>query len=550
MKFQINKEQIQQYFHLPLEEAAIKLGCCSSVLKRTCRQLGIKRWPYRRMKSLSKRQNQLQQQLTTLHDQYMKSRKQLEDVEGEMDVIIKEELSGIAEGATVIIDDANIDVDPTLDYDQNDIININTASSSTGNPTTFNFNNNFEIMLIPSSSTSSTSSPPSSSTLASSSSVSSLPNHHVHTSSSYVSPQQQQPSKPVISPSQQHVIRDVELNMQHNNNSNMDMMMPIHNASSNSFTAPSTSFNNNLHRTMCESNNGDPISMTTNMHISPQQQQVGHQQHANNLCNTSLHESFDHAFGNVVNNNQFMQSSHVDANKHSCNGISNTASSSSSGWNNEKSELDTSQYNNLDNEHSFDASVHESINTADYTTRGRGGYSFPNHKHDSSRSPSSNYAMQHVEPCFRPLISTLDGVNVNAALTNDRGVLMWFSKGLMETLPSYFNTKAVNKDYTKDDTFKGSTIDVYESFYRRRATHGTIRMIQCFFERYVVVDSHGVMLDHYSAHPSAGSHYMWYLHVRKETDFSLISSYFNPSDRNKALQFGVPYTFELEDDNK
>jgi hypothetical protein len=51
MKYTLTKDEIAQYFHLPLEDAAKKIGVCSSVLKRSCRQYGIRRWPYRKVSS-------------------------------------------------------------------------------------------------------------------------------------------------------------------------------------------------------------------------------------------------------------------------------------------------------------------------------------------------------------------------------------------------------------------------------------------------------------------------------------------------------------------
>eukprot|EP00850_Spirogloea_muscicola_P025932 SM004872S16483 [mRNA] locus=s4872:96:631:+ [translate_table: standard] len=46
-------EQVSPYFHLPIEEAARELGVCSSALKRRCRRLGIKRWPFRKVRSMT-----------------------------------------------------------------------------------------------------------------------------------------------------------------------------------------------------------------------------------------------------------------------------------------------------------------------------------------------------------------------------------------------------------------------------------------------------------------------------------------------------------------
>mmetsp|Transcript_19058 Transcript_19058/g.36713 ORF Transcript_19058/g.36713 Transcript_19058/m.36713 type:complete len:418 (+) Transcript_19058:477-1730(+) len=39
-------------FHLPINEVARKLGLCVTVLKQRCREYGIKRWPYRKVRKL------------------------------------------------------------------------------------------------------------------------------------------------------------------------------------------------------------------------------------------------------------------------------------------------------------------------------------------------------------------------------------------------------------------------------------------------------------------------------------------------------------------
>ncbi|GBG71457.1 hypothetical protein CBR_g8875 [Chara braunii] len=44
-------EEVSPYFHLPIETAAKELGVCSSALKRRCRRLGIKRWPFRKLRA-------------------------------------------------------------------------------------------------------------------------------------------------------------------------------------------------------------------------------------------------------------------------------------------------------------------------------------------------------------------------------------------------------------------------------------------------------------------------------------------------------------------
>lgn len=43
-------EELQENFHLPINEVACKLGVCVTVLKQQCRELGIIRWPYRKVR--------------------------------------------------------------------------------------------------------------------------------------------------------------------------------------------------------------------------------------------------------------------------------------------------------------------------------------------------------------------------------------------------------------------------------------------------------------------------------------------------------------------
>ncbi|PWA81532.1 hypothetical protein CTI12_AA185950 [Artemisia annua] len=50
---EFSKEQIAKYFHLLVLQAANELKVGLTVLKRRCRELGFKRWPQRKLKSLS-----------------------------------------------------------------------------------------------------------------------------------------------------------------------------------------------------------------------------------------------------------------------------------------------------------------------------------------------------------------------------------------------------------------------------------------------------------------------------------------------------------------
>lgn len=47
-------ENLKKYFDMPINRAALELDCCISVLKKRCREVGIDRWPYRKILSLNK----------------------------------------------------------------------------------------------------------------------------------------------------------------------------------------------------------------------------------------------------------------------------------------------------------------------------------------------------------------------------------------------------------------------------------------------------------------------------------------------------------------
>jgi len=57
------REDLAKYFHLPINGAAREIGVCATVLKKICRKNGIPRWPHRKIKSINKMIETLQQSL-------------------------------------------------------------------------------------------------------------------------------------------------------------------------------------------------------------------------------------------------------------------------------------------------------------------------------------------------------------------------------------------------------------------------------------------------------------------------------------------------------
>ena len=51
----VSIDELSQYLHLPEKAVAKELGICLTSLKKLCRQHGITRWPYRKLKSLDKK---------------------------------------------------------------------------------------------------------------------------------------------------------------------------------------------------------------------------------------------------------------------------------------------------------------------------------------------------------------------------------------------------------------------------------------------------------------------------------------------------------------
>ena len=60
MSKNISLENVRPLFHRPLAEAAQHFGICTTLFKKVCRRLHIKKWPYRQINSLVNRMNTLE----------------------------------------------------------------------------------------------------------------------------------------------------------------------------------------------------------------------------------------------------------------------------------------------------------------------------------------------------------------------------------------------------------------------------------------------------------------------------------------------------------
>jgi len=49
---ELSFQEISQYFHLPISQAAKELKVCETLLKKICRVNSIKRWPHRKIRSI------------------------------------------------------------------------------------------------------------------------------------------------------------------------------------------------------------------------------------------------------------------------------------------------------------------------------------------------------------------------------------------------------------------------------------------------------------------------------------------------------------------
>jgi hypothetical protein len=90
----ITREDLASCFHMPSEQACRKLGIGLTVLKRQCRKFGIKRWPFRKIKSLDRLINNVSQGLVPSEGGRVpiKSVEELEEQKRQMEVCAIDDL--------------------------------------------------------------------------------------------------------------------------------------------------------------------------------------------------------------------------------------------------------------------------------------------------------------------------------------------------------------------------------------------------------------------------------------------------------------------------
>lgn len=52
---QVTAQVLQQHFAMPLNDAARHLGICATAIKKVCRKMGIRQWPFQRLKPIERR---------------------------------------------------------------------------------------------------------------------------------------------------------------------------------------------------------------------------------------------------------------------------------------------------------------------------------------------------------------------------------------------------------------------------------------------------------------------------------------------------------------
>eukprot|EP00277_Geminigera_cryophila_P003238 CAMPEP_0179421502 /NCGR_PEP_ID=MMETSP0799-20121207/9822_1 /TAXON_ID=46947 /ORGANISM="Geminigera cryophila, Strain CCMP2564" /LENGTH=572 /DNA_ID=CAMNT_0021195357 /DNA_START=82 /DNA_END=1800 /DNA_ORIENTATION=+ len=63
----LSADSLRTYFNLPLVDAARKMGICATAIKKVCRKMGIRRWPFQALKPIERRLQTLQEKVDAAH---------------------------------------------------------------------------------------------------------------------------------------------------------------------------------------------------------------------------------------------------------------------------------------------------------------------------------------------------------------------------------------------------------------------------------------------------------------------------------------------------
>ncbi|XWS61999.1 hypothetical protein CRYUN_Cryun07bG0173200 [Craigia yunnanensis] len=92
-------KEIENYFHLPIEEAAKKMEFSATVVKKICRKFGVARWPHRKIQSKEKKISNWASRLAAIDDHQ-------ERVRAENEILsLKREIAKFGEGSSKLADD-------------------------------------------------------------------------------------------------------------------------------------------------------------------------------------------------------------------------------------------------------------------------------------------------------------------------------------------------------------------------------------------------------------------------------------------------------------
>jgi len=80
----LTPELLRTCFGLPLHEAARTLGICATAVKKCCRKMGIKQWPYQRLKPIQSRLAKLQSLASTTE-----SAREIKDLEAQRQALLE-----------------------------------------------------------------------------------------------------------------------------------------------------------------------------------------------------------------------------------------------------------------------------------------------------------------------------------------------------------------------------------------------------------------------------------------------------------------------------